>query len=899
MPRASLGAMGSPRGTTHDARNAPLLDHLRHGGTVLTATRRQARHLRRLYDAAQLDAGRAVWRSADILPLGAWMAERWGELADDDPTLPVLLGEREAVWPWRARVAEATAPGSLLTTRDLASAARAAWVALRRHGGRPEMLAGHSGTSDQKRFVSWSTQTQSDLAAAGWLDPGLLEEALAEQLPRLRTGPPLLLAGFHRQSPALLGLVESLARLGWSVRVAAAPRGNGRAQSCAAADPDDETRVLVDWLRERLESDPTSSLAVIVPDHAAHRHALERAFAAGVQPGLELPGAADHDRLFDMPGGPPLVQHGIAEAALGCLDTGRTQFATGTVGRLLLSRYVASADGDAERVRLELRLRRLGPERWRAAPLARVAREVSCGATAAALEATAALSAAAIWRSAAEWAACFGAILAAWGWPGSTALASDEHQAAEALRGRLSEFAALARTAPALRFEEALAEFADLVHEPFQPERGDPAVLVFDHLEPLGLDFDGLWVAGLDAAAWPRAATPDPFIPIGIQQQLGMPGATAAACLAEAVATTRVWQAQATQVVFSWALRQDDAIVDRSGVLPEGLDPYDRGRGRPGLDRTIYALRRVESLAEDPAPQLDPGAARGGSRILELQAACPFRAFAELRLGARPLDREHPGIDSKARGSILHRALDLLWQELRDRAGLDGAAPELAERIRRCVDRALTERLPAATGARVRALEREWQCAAIAAAIRLDLGRPEFTVVRRERPVQAELAGLPLRIVPDRADRLADGSVVLIDYKTGGGHSTGSWQGQRPDQPQLPLYAVVSDVPVAAIAFANVAASGAAYAGVGRAADLVPGVAAAEAFAFPGDGPPARPWQALLAGWQATLEALARAHLAGAAEVSPKAPQTCRRCHLATLCRVTDVGPDAEDTGDD
>ena len=29
---------------------------------------------------------------------------------------------------------------------------------------------------------------------------------------------------------------------------------------------------------------------------------------------------------------------------------------------------------------------------------------------------------------------------------------------------------------------------------------------------------------------------------------------------------------------------------------------------------------------------------RGGARLLELQSACPFRAQAELRLGARPLE---------------------------------------------------------------------------------------------------------------------------------------------------------------------------------------------------------------------------------------------------------------------
>ena len=38
-------------------------------------------------------------------------------------------------------------------------------------------------------------------------------------------------------------------------------------------------------------------------------------------------------------------------------------------------------------------------------------------------------------------------------------------------------------------------------------------------------------------------------------------------------------------------------------------------------------------------------------------------------------------------------------------------------------------------------------------------------------------------------DRLADGARVLIDYKTG--VATADWRGERPDNPQLPIYALL------------------------------------------------------------------------------------------------------------
>ncbi len=67
--------------------------------------------------------------------------------------------------------------------------------------------------------------------------------------------------------------------------------------------------------------------------------------------------------------------------------------------------------------------------------------------------------------------------------------------------------------------------------------------------------------------------------------------------------------------------------------------------------------------------------------------------------------------------------------------------------------------------------------------------RPPFTLVAQETQLSIDLSGLKLQLKIDRIDRLNDGSIMLIDYKTGLTHLK-SWFGDRPQQPQLPLYAV-------------------------------------------------------------------------------------------------------------
>ena len=104
-----------------------ILEHLDAGGTVVTATRRQARLLGRRHDAAQRAAGRRVWRSADVLPLEAWLERCWWDVAESDS--PRLLGVAQATWRWR-RAVRGHADDTLIGERDLAAAAvRETWSA--------------------------------------------------------------------------------------------------------------------------------------------------------------------------------------------------------------------------------------------------------------------------------------------------------------------------------------------------------------------------------------------------------------------------------------------------------------------------------------------------------------------------------------------------------------------------------------------------------------------------------------------------------------------------------------------------------------------------------------------------------------------------------------------------
>jgi len=147
------------------------------------------------------------------------------------------------------------------------------------------------------------------------------------------------------------------------------------------------------------------------------------------------------------------------------------------------------------------------------------------------------------------------------------------------------------------------------------------------------------------------------------------------------------------------------------------------------------------------------------------------------------------------------------------------------------------------------------------------MSRPEFMVVEREvkRPVDA--GGLRLEVKADRIDELSSGGYVILDYKTSDKPSLKDWDGDRPDAPQLPLYAVKSERQVSGVYFAK----------------LVP-----HQIALLGYG--ADELAQCLPEWTRVVDQLGASFLRGDAAVNPKnAAKTCALCDLHSLCRIADI----------
>jgi ATP-dependent helicase/nuclease subunit B len=248
------------------------------------------------------------------------------------------------------------------------------------------------------------------------------------------------------------------------------------------------------------------------------------------------------------------------------------------------------------------------------------------------------------------------------------------------------------------------------------------------------------------------------------------------------------------------------------------------------------------------------------------------------------------------RGLLLHAALQMLWQELRNwqaLVALDEGALEVL--ITQCVAQA-ARALPAEVGRRRArrapdtqfdlfavlspALERECERATglIRRLCALERARPAFTVEATEHMTELALGGGRVRLRLDRIDRIAGGRAVL-DYKSGRPGSP-DWYGERPTHPQLLAYLAALGTDVVALATVNLTAREVRFTGVAASGDLLPRVKA-----LPVTAQPAADWGAQRCRWLALVERWIRAFLAGDAQVDP-APGACDYCHLTDVCRI-------------
>lgn len=859
-------------------------------GPVLTVNRRLRAWLAEEYDRRMVQAGRQVWNRPEILPAGAWLMQ---QLQQADPDRRILTPVQHELL-WQQIIAEdSRAQGAPLV--GTVSCARLALEAQQLLGEYCCDIDSDWGSDDVRAFLRWRSIWQERVGKEGWHGPHQVGELVLKLLEQNRLAPPeaVTLAGFDTMTPVFERLLKVLEERGCRVCQLETPRGVSEPVVVSANDPDDEIGRCATWVRQVLDANPDVRIGIVVPRLEDYRAPLLHGLQAELAPASCL--LPDSEAPVNISLGTSLADEGVVFLALTLFGL-KHEVELGTVGLLLRSPFLTGGRTEAflrAQLDRDLRGRAQRTDRWQ-----RYARLLLRAGLPGIKKIVAALDR---WLQTGgrhlpgSWAERMANLLEAVGWPGEQSPDRRTWQAVQHLLELLQTFASLDRLGVSMSRSEAAAHLARMARDTeFQVDRTESRVQVLGLLESTGLQFDYVWMMGLTDQVFPAAAAPNPFLPLQLQRQKGMPHADADR---EFLFAQRVWQRlrqAASGLVCSWPATVEGAECRPSPFLqglPRAESPSGADSVRPhGIISRHACLIRSDDSVGNPLPAGRPFS--GGTAILKDQALCPFRAYLHQRLRAEQLDEADIGIDAKGRGNLVHLLVQYLWQRLHSRKKLSEISPDaldalLAEAAGNAVagwQRREEIDLPA----RQQQVEKERLVRIGRTWLDKELERSDFEVHEVEQLREVHIGDLVLRVRVDRIDRLADGRFLVIDYKTGR-PDIAPWFDERVTEPQLPLYSLqIPEDHFAGAFFARVHCrrQECGYLGVSRpenAWDERRYRLQAARMADAG----LRDMEELLRHWQQNLEQLAQEFARGHAAVSPVDPEkACKYCDGLPVCRL-------------
>lgn len=873
---------------------------LREGGIVVTASDRAKRAIVSRFNRARQREGLSAWVASQVLDWPSFVRATWEKRTQNGRMLLNSLQEQAL---WSNIIAASGYSAALLEgpRRRLAALAMRAHELLCSYA--PRCLKRSARTAwqqDPGAFSQWLTEFEDACSQQMTLSISKLPlEGIALLQADDKRRPPLLLAGFDRLLPTqkeFFGAWGDWAELLQN-------RATTDIRVYEARDQQSELTACARWCKLHLDDDPDRRLLVITQDATNRRGEIERTFQKHV--------GTSAGQTFEFTLGIPLGQIAIAQSAHLLLRWLNGSLEEQEVDWLFSSGYGVDGNESAA-LQAQMRgLRRRGLERTQWTLQAFLSQPLTAGSvlhqwTQRMLAAQRHLRASTQrTMGPLEWSAFVPRLLEMLGWPGNRKLSSAEFQAEHRWQQALETCGSLGFDERHMGWNQFLAELGRVLGETlFTPESQGAPILIAGPAESAGLTADAIWFLGANEDAWPARGSLHPMLPIEVQREHRMPHSTAQADWELADVITRRLLASASEVRLSYARQETDVelrvsalavqIAGEAQPVPASFAsaespsprtfsfsdtarlPFDKSTGTPETEQqAISSAREV----------------RGGSTILTAQSQCAFKAFAIARLGAQGWKPAEAGLTPAARGQLLHAVLHAIW------SGPPGGAHSLEELLRIAdrhsfvqshVSKVVNEKLPPLAyeqmPRRYLELEKVRLTRLVSEWLEYEAARAPFAVANTEVDTSVTIAGLTLKLRLDRVDKLHDGSLLIIDYKTGD-VSPKSWELPRPDDVQLPLYAgfaVKAGEELGGLVFAKVRAGDSCFAG--RVGDPVSTLGNIRNISILKKN---ELTLEQILEWRDAIEGLAGDFLAGRAEVDPReAPLTCKGCGLQTMCRI-------------
>ncbi len=870
---------------------------------ILCPSARLARSIQTDIAQQQLQAGNSQWQSPDVQTLSQWLANiieedlLTGHVTDAAPPYALSAFNEQLLWEEViAQSLKKNAFGELFDVSGLASAAMEAnryVIAWNMHLSR-EHLA-----EEARQFIQWQRMFQQRCNELNVLENvRYIDWQLAHLAKSAGTLPVnIAFAGFDQTAPQEKRLREILMQRGVCVdEYMTTTLQAAAARHVVLQNQEAECRAAVAWVQQSLGENPQARLAIVVPNLSEMRTQLADLLDDVFYPASVRPSLAETVRHYNFSLGLPLAQQPIIQAALNLLRLlGSYQLQQSDVSMMLRSPFWSASQQEADaRASLDANMREKLPTQFTLAHFVEFVQKqhedgLSLTGLLASLNAAVAVTSSKKFEPS-QWAQVLDALLAALNWPGERNVTSLEYQAMNAWQKALQQLARLDVLRKKLSVSEAVHFMQQIcTSQVFQAEtEHEPSIQILGIMEGLSSPVDAIWCMRMNDHIWPPPARPNPLLPAFIQRAAAVPNADNSVQAAFAATIHQRLLHSARAIIFSSSqtegdsqlrpspLMKDIAVVD--DVLPMAMTL---------AERLSDAVGELEHIDDHAAPTVQEGEhVSGGTGLLKAQAICPAWAFYQYRLGAKALKTPAGGLDSMARGSLVHGVLEQFWRK-RHFADLRAmSADDFAYALTQAVRGALqtfTAEGNVVTAA-VLELEHERLFRLVGDWLQFEKARAiPFNIVACEAEKKVQICGIEVTLKIDRIHQLEDGGWEFIDYKTGQLPKTKSWGEDRITEPQLPIYAAfyVQDTKVSGVHFGMVKVAEHSFSGVAEENFQAEPEKRKPAFIKGFSG-----WDSLLNHWKTSIEATALEVRNGESAVKFEDDSALMYCEVVPLLRL-------------
>lgn len=846
------------------------------GALIITATRRLAKQWQPILVSS------SVSPSPQILSQKDWLNNLWNKLEASGLTSDLyLLNDAQEIMLWKSIIESSTQGERLLRIKATAkSVARAAGL-LKQWKVSLEVLE-QSGMLNEEThlFLQWAYAFNQILQDRAFITQAclankilnLLTDGYAQILTSYSSAKKIKLLGFEDIPPQFQLFYTELRLKGWEVSELKLPNstGTGEHHKYAFYDQVAELQSAALWAKSlRAQVKYPGAIGVVVPDLAQCRELVYQIFTQVLDPLSELQAEQVVSDHFNISVAPSLASYPIVFVALKVLDLLELErLNIDDLLFLIRSPFITLFGLDMERSQYCSAIKRLKKQTLNVAELNTVVKNFSkIIYFKAHLPAKCALS---------HWAVLFEQFLKLIAWPGERALNSIEHQTMARWQILLEELGTLESVLEPQDLNSAIRLLHTLAHDiPFQGQSKPAPIHIMGILEASSQPFEYLWVSGLHNEAWPPIPKANPFLPIVLQKKYQMPHASSEREYYFAQKLTDNLKNACDRVVFSYFKNDTVKQYQPSDLIADiQQEPFFLTHSESVAEQLFNIShktdRLLESIVDSHAPIIqDSEYVQGGTSLIEAQATCPFKAFAQYRLHALPKDKLTIGLHASERGTLVHKILEQIWSTLKTHDGLCALTEaELEVFINKIINYQIQNvswkvpELPAGFWEvelwRLNIMIKSW--------LGLEKKRQPFSIVAQEQSATMHLAGLQFNIRLDRVDCSENGEIIILDYKTGNQN--------LEDNLQLSIYCIASALEVKAAVFGQLQAQSCQFVGLSE-SEMLPGVKAQAN------------WNQLLSQWKESLETLVLEFKDGQAKVHPhKGDQSCRTCHLLQVCRL-------------